>query len=351
MKKTFIAAAILCMSMAASAQKVVFITMDGYRWQELFGGADSTLLAGNKQLTDTFWKPTAEERRSTLMPFVWSKIAKEGILIGNRWKGCRMQVTNKMQFSYPGYNELLCGHPDDEHINSNDYKWNPNVSVLEAANNTEKYKGKVLAFASWDVFTHILNEQRSKLEVNTGYRHAMSQNPTARERLIDKMQDMTPRAWEHERYDVFTHEYALEAMKTRKPELLYIGYGDEDELAHMGDYRLYLEGARYFDKFIEDLWNYAQSDPFYKDQTTFIITCDHGRGGGKVSKDDWKDHGEKVTGSGETWLMAIGKGVPAKGEITGDKQYYNNQVAPTVAYYLNIPFAPTHKMAGKKITF
>lgn len=311
MKKTLILlAALLFSTMYTSARRVVFVTVDGYRWQELFSGADSLLIGNNEQLKANYWKTTAEERRSLLMPFTWSEIARNGLMIGNRWKGCRMQVKNKMQFSYPGYNELLCGHPDDEQINTNNPVWNPNVSILEIANNTDRYKGKVLIFASWDRFIHILNEQRSHLEINTGYRHSLSPNPTERERLVEKMQDAAPRFWEHERADVFTHEYAIEAMKSRKPELIYIGYGDIDELAHMGDYRLYLEGARTFDNFLKEIWEYIQSDPFYKDQTTLIITCDHGRGCGKVKADDWRDHGTNTTESGETWFMAIGKDIP-----------------------------------------
>lgn len=311
MKKTLILlAALLFSTMYTSARRVVFVTVDGYRWQELFSGADSLQIGNNEQLKANYWKTTAEERRSLLMPFTWSEIARNGLMIGNRWKGCRMQVKNKMQFSYPGYNELLCGHPDDEQINTNNPVWNPNVSILEIANNTDRYKGKVLIFASWDRFIHILNEQRSHLEINTGYRHSLSPNPTERERLVEKMQDAAPRFWEHERADVFTHEYAIEAMKSRKPELIYIGYGDIDELAHMGDYRLYLEGARTFDNFLKEIWEYIQSDPFYKDQTTLIITCDHGRGCGKVKADDWRDHGTNTTGSGETWFMAIGKTYP-----------------------------------------
>ena len=29
---------------------------------------------------------------------------------------------------------------------------------------------------------------------------------------------------------------------------------------------------------IRQLWEYCQQDPFYKGNTTFLITCDHGRG-------------------------------------------------------------------------
>lgn len=354
MKKLMtILAAMLMPAIGFAQQRVVLITVDGYRWQELFGGADSTLLNskefGSEKLRSEYWRPTPEERRSRLMPFVWSKIARDGVMLGNRWKQNKMHVRNKMQFSYPGYNELLCGYADDARINSNGYNWNPNVTVLEAANNTERYHGKVLAFASWDVFTHILNEQRSGLEVNTGFRHSLSKNPTADECCLNHALDKTPRLWSDERFDSFTHAYAIEAMKSRKPEFIYIAYGDTDDFGHMGDYRLYLEAAEHVDQFIKELWELTQNDSFYKDKTTFIITCDHGRGDGKISLSDWRDHGPNVTDSGQTWFMAFGKGVQAVGEQAADRQYWTAQVASTTAWYLGIPFASEYAQVAERI--
>ena len=351
--KLLLAAMLVVPAMVSAKNKVVVVMVDGYRWQELFRGADSMLVNtkefGNPDMMKAdFWRPTADERRSALMPFTWSHIAKNGVMIGNRDKGCRMSVTNNMWFSYPGYNETLCGYPDDKNINSNAPVDNPNMTVFEVANNTPEYRGKVLVFGSWGRFIQIFNEKRSGLEVNANYRHSLAKQPTERELYVDKMQDGTPRYWEEERFDVFTHEYAVEAMKSRHPELLFVGYGDTDEWAHAGNYRLYLEAANDVDRFIRELWETAQADPFYKDQTTFIITCDHGRGvsAGK----GWFHHSREVDRSNETWLMAFGAGVPAKGVLTSG-EYHNNQVAATVASLLGISFAPHHEGAGKAITF
>lgn len=356
MKKVilFFAAFLLFLpSLMRAQERVVLITVDGYRWQELFGGADSTLVyaksTGNRKLIkEKYWKATKEERREALMPFTWQFIARNGVIIGNRWKGCKMDVTNRMWFSYPGYNELLCGFADDENIHSNGPLENPNVSILEVANQTPQYRGHVLAFGSWERFIQILNEKRSGLEVNAGYRHALTRKPTEREKYIDKLEDATPFFWGDERFDFLTHEYAVEAMRTRHPLFLYVAYGDTDDWAHEGNYKLYLDAARNTDAFIKELWDVAQSDPFYKDKTTFIITCDHGRG--DVHLDSWRDHGFGTAHSGQTWLMAFGKGVPAKGELTTGT-YYTNQVAPTVAAFLNVPFAPRHEGVGRKIKF
>ena len=149
--KLLLAAMLVVPAMVSAKNKVVVVMVDGYRWQELFRGADSTLVNtkefGNPDMMKAdFWRATADERRRALMPFTWSHIAKNGVMIGNRDKGCRMSVTNNMWFSYPGYNETLCGYPDDKNINSNAPVDNPNMTVFEVANNTPEYRGKVLVF-------------------------------------------------------------------------------------------------------------------------------------------------------------------------------------------------------------
>lgn len=345
----------LALTKAKTAQqrRVILVTVDGYRWQELYGGADSAIINNPKfgnvsKMKASYWRATPEERRHALMPFTWDFIAKNGVMIGDRHAGCTMDVTNKMWYSYPGYNEDLCGFADDKHVNSNDAIPNNNVSVLEVANKSSQYKNSVLAFGSWDRFIEILNEKKSGLEVNADYRPSMSPNPTEREKYLDKLQRRCPQYWEGERFDFLTHEYALEAMKSRHPKVVFIGYGDTDEWAHSGNYRLYLDAAHTTDDFLRELWDYVQSDPFYKDQTTIIVTCDHGRG--DTTETAWRDHGHDTPHSSQTWLMAFGSGIPAKGILKGGS-YYNNQIAPTVAKLLGIAVAPKHEGVGQPIDF
>src|SRR3954470_12414165 len=108
---------------AQTTENVVLITLDGMRWQEIFGGADSQLIS--KEFGDSvaiardFWAETPEKRRQKLMPFLWNVVSKEGQIYGNRSLNSFANVTNKQWFSYPGYSELLCGFADDERIYSN----------------------------------------------------------------------------------------------------------------------------------------------------------------------------------------------------------------------------------------
>ena len=154
--------------------RVIIVGTDGLRWQEVFGGIDAAIIDSSKYngkevAKNLFWKETREERREALMPFTWDFIAKNGILIGDKENGSSFSVTNDMWFSYPGWSEMIVGYADDEHIRSNDGIPNPNISVLEVAQNTEKYKGKVMAFGSWERFNEIVNEERCGFPVNAGF--------------------------------------------------------------------------------------------------------------------------------------------------------------------------------------
>lgn len=334
-------------------QKVILVTVDGYRWQELFGGADS-LLIHQKDFGDVsvmkqrYWRPTKDERRKALMPFTWDFIYQHGVMIGNRWEGCKMNVTNQLWLSYPGYHEILCGFADDKNINSNDPVPNPNPTIFEVALHTPQYADAVLCFGSWARFIEIFNEKRSGLKVNTNYRHALSDHPTPREKYLDKLTDLCPQYWGEERFDFLTHEYAMEALRTQHPKFLFIGYGDGDEWAHAANYQLYLDAAHSADAYLKELWEYLQSDPFYKDQTTVIVTCDHGRG--DQGTKGWFHHGNLTVNADQTWLMAFGKGIPAKG-ILQSGSYYQNQIAPTLAKILGVEFHPAHEGVGTPIEF
>ena len=173
---------------------VVLITMDGVRWQELFSGADTLLVTNKEYVNDTkgleklFWRDSPIERRETLFPFLWKEVSKMGQIHGNRNLGSKVDLTNKMWFSYPGYNEILTGKADDERITSNDKINNPNITILETANNDPRYKGKVSAFGSWDVFPFIVNEERSGVPVNAGFELAKGNNLTEREKFLNELQ-------------------------------------------------------------------------------------------------------------------------------------------------------------------
>jgi hypothetical protein len=317
------------------AANVLVVTMDGLRWQEVFGGLEASLLtkeAGGvvdpAVSEQRFGAPTAAARRERLMPFFWSVIAKGGQIFGDPAAGSIARVTNGLRFSYPGYNELLAGFADPR-IDSNDPKPNPNVTVLEWLNKRPAFAGRVAAYASWELLPWILNAPRSGIMCN-GDGPPVAEPTTDRERLLNEFAADLPPYWGQTRFDAPTGFGALEYLRTRRPRVLYVMLGETDEWAHGRRYDLYLDAAERNDRFVRRLWETAQAMPEYANRTALIVTTDHGRGD---TATDWPDHGRKVPAADRIWIGVTGPSVPALGVRAGVVTT-QAQVAATIAALL-----------------
>ncbi len=343
---------LLTSSFLLSAQvkphRVIVIMTDGLRWQDVFRGMDPEIANNKKfhhgdslQIFNKYWASTASERRQKLMPFVWSEVIAKGQIHGNREKGSLMNVANPYWFSYPGYSELTTGQVDTA-VNSNEYKPNPNTNFFEYLNTLPAYKGKVVAFGAWDAFDRILNEQRAGFPVINAFDEYIKIGKDEQAQLLTNMIKDTHRPFGNsEVLDVFMHYQIMHYLKKEKPMAAFLSYGDTDEFAHEGNYSYYLDGAHAFDKYVKDIWNFVQADPDYKDNTTILITTDHGRG--ETIKSQWTSHGQKVLDSHQNWYMMLGKGVQSTGEITSPEQTYTKDLIHKVSDLMGLKFKSERK--------
>jgi hypothetical protein len=334
-------------------QNVFFVMTDGLRWQEVFSGADQALM--NKEaggvsdvdaLKKAYWRDSPEARRQALMPFLWSVLARQGQIYGNRKIGSDAYVTNGLNFSYPGYSETLCGFADSR-IDSNDKKPNPNVTVLEWLANKDRFKNKIAAFGAWDAFPFILNVQRSGLLVNAGYDPLTAVPLTPRLDLLNRLKAELPQFWDEEPFDAVTFHTAIEYLQARKPRVLYLSLGETDDWAHAGNYAEYLNAAHRADADLKALWDWIQSEPEYRGKTTLIFSPDHGRGEGPS---EWKKHGEKVPDSKYIWMAFAGPDTPALGERSNISPVTQNRIAATLAALLGEDYTAAVEKAGKPIS-
>lgn len=321
---------------------ILVVTLDGMRWQEVFGGASPEYLGkqsggveDSAALAARFVRSSAEAGRETLMPFLWGTIAKAGQLFGDSAQGSYAHVTNGMWFSYPGYNEMLSGAPDSR-IDSNDTIPNPNITVLEWLNRKPAYAGKVAAFASWELLPWILNVGRSGLPAN-GQGPPIPNPTTERARLLDDVSADLPPYWGATRFDATTMHGAFEYLREHHPRVLYVMLGETDEWGHDRRYDLYLDAAWRGDRFIQRLWQLVQAIPQYAGKTALVVTTDHGRG---ATPEDWTDHGKKTPGSGRVWIAVLGPETPALG-VRHDAPVTQSQVAATIAALLGERFTRT----------
>ncbi len=283
---------------------LVFVTIDGYRWQELFRGADATLT------TDPAYRARyvdVPDRAQALTPFLLS-FAREGALIGNRDENSCARVSNDFWFSYPGYAEMLAGRPNPR-VRYNAAVPNDDITVLERL--SPRYSVRV--FAEWDVMRAILNVERSGLSVfvtpNPDERHDPQVIPEARAALADP------------------------------PGILWVALGDTDNRAHEGKYEDYLAAATEADNFVREIWEAYQANPQTAGRTTLIVTADHGRG--PAPNDRWTGHGSgrwrgiRVPGlyhegSDAIFIAARGPGIVAAPGYTMENCASVSQIAATM---------------------
>lgn len=322
---------------ALKTRAVVLIVLDGLRWQEVFDGPEHDLMNAKvggvqdeEQLHKDFWRAKQEDGRRALMPFLWYAVANRGQIYGNQHKGSVAQVTNGLKFSYPGYNEMSTGYPDPA-INSNEFGVNPHATVFEWLNGLPEFHGQVAVFGTWNVFNDIFRAKQSGLFVRAGWDIPWSGTLTPEEQTLKKLYETTTRVEDDDSFDSFAHQDLLNYLKTHSPRALFVGYGGTDDWAHEGKYDLVLQAAHQDDQHIAELWNTMQAKPEYRDQVTFIITCDHGRGRGLKL---WRDHDKNIAGAENIWIAVMGPDTPATGEMMNVPRVTQSRIAATIAALL-----------------
>lgn len=329
------------------AENIVLITIDGLRWQEVFRGVDKRLAtheeytAWSDTIMERFWEESPEKRADKLFPFLRGTVFRDGTAVGNRDADSCARVANPWYFSYPGYNEILTGQVD-ESIDSNAAVPNPNRTFLELLNGKPDYRGKIAAFASWNVFPAIINSERSGIHVNAD--PAMPPQHESEE-FLARLQADVPSPWDTVRLDAFTHHFAKSYLQRHKPRVLYIAYGEPDDFAHDGKYDQHILAAHRVDRFIGEIWETVNSIPEYRGNTALFITVDHGRG--EEPLETWQHHASKravsgyvkslahykegIAGSEAIWMAAMGPGVPSAGLLkTGSDCLTADRIAATL---------------------
>jgi hypothetical protein len=347
----------LCLVSSAAPREtrnVILVTADGLRWQDLFGGMDPILKDEKKAgmedavaLKAKLWRPTPEARREALMPFFWTTLAPQGVVLGNENKGSVVRVTNAFRVSYPGYSELLTGRAQDEAIRGNDPVRNPTPTVLEFLRGKLGLdSSQVALFASWETFYLIGEHQPGSIVINAGYRDYEGPHASDRMRELSALQFDVLSPWIEERHDYITFEMALEYMRLARPRVMHIAFDETDDWAHDRRYNRVLDSIGYLDRSLRKLWQAINDSPEYRGKTTLVVTCDHGRGG---TIEDWHSHGKDVAGADQIWLAVVGPDTPAVGEATNAPEAFQRDITPTILDLMGVDYRQYDGVAGKPI--
>lgn len=120
---------------------------------------------------------------------------------------------------------------------------------------------------------------------------------------------------------------ATRAMKELRPRLMMVNYQDPDYV-HWGNPSHYTRAIQVIDEGLQRLVETVEADPFYRDNTVFLISPDCGRDDNPLMGVPFQHHFNSRSAH-ETWAVLFGPGI-ARGKLL-DKPVDQSAVAPTIA--------------------
>lgn len=328
---------------ATGPHNVILVTLDGVRVQEVFGGLDEAAATHDEQqvysdmaaMRERFGGASPAARRQRLMPHFWTRLAPQGVVLGNPGVGNHVRVQNRMLWSTPGYTELMTGGPRAEVTGNEEVRY-PWPTVLEFAREALGLGfAEVAQIGSWDGFA-LAAASRDDAFLMVGADQSVP--PPWGTPEIDLLNDLRKEVmglWEEGSNDALTYRMARAFLQKNQPRVLWLALVNSDDWAHADRYDRYLAYLHRADAMLGDLWETVQSMEAYRGRTTLMVTTDHGRG---RTGEDWQEHELTIPGSADIWLAVIGPHTPDVGEAVTPGTAYQGQVAATLLQFLDLDY-------------
>jgi len=248
---------------------VIVVAIDGVRPREIFEGEDPTfvrkrLLRSAKELTPNL-----------------HALGVEGRLLGHDE---RVTSSGPNYVSLPGYTEMFSG-ARPVHCKGNDCGRTQVPTVIDAMADRGQ---RATVVTSWERICLAAAMDESKLDATCGRSHGTldAEGDGTLVELVDNARaGGSGPGHDDYRPDAATAEIALRVLETKHPDFLFVGLGDTDEHAHMGNYEGYVGALTQADTFIGDLRARLSWLGERGQKTTLIVVTDHGRA------QNFRDHG------------------------------------------------------------
>lgn len=261
---------------------IVFIAIDGSRWQDIF-------------------EPSAPD----LVPVLHHIGNDEGVVVGTN-PNVPIRASGPDFVSLPGYTEMLTGAPSTCRDNSC-----IRTGIATVLDRAFEAGLTVAAFGSWARVERACTVRPGRFFVSTGH------------------EDGTYRP------DEETIPLALDHLATAKPDLLFVSLGDTDEDAHRNDRDAYNRSLTRADTFVGSVRAALDAMGERGRSTYLFVTADHGRA------DNFTEHGEKYPESARVWLVASGPRIQARGGIASPYERRLSDIGATIAALMSLPTTGT----------
>jgi hypothetical protein len=296
-----------------ASANVILVVLDGIRWQDFF---------------DTDGAMRRRDEAPAFQAF-WSDIAPHGAVFGDRTIGSRVRMTLagsfSLRMSLPSYQSMLAGYGYP--CADNDCRRIGVETFPEALRRRlELRREEVAVVASWRGIAQAVADPAA-IHVDAG------RTPDDR--------TTGPRP------DVETFQRALAHLRAERPRFLMLVLDEADNRAHEGERLQYLETLRLYDRLLVRLFEVLdQMPPAYRDNTTVLLTTDHGRGSEPLG---WRYHGV-LWAAQDVFLAALGPHTRPLGRARSSRDLRHADIRPTVELLLGLePVRCEHATCGRGI--
>jgi hypothetical protein len=283
---------------------VVFVVLDGVRWQEVFRGYDPVLAAG------TTTPPLGAE---ALTPRLHAIIEERGATLGAPGRGS-IAASGPRFVSLPAYREIFSGQASLDCLDNGCAPIQRTTLVDELRDRG----GQASIFSSWPTIARAVARRGDGVFVSTGLSPG------------DGDVDSFP-GDQGFRPDHLTARAALQHLEQAQPDFLFLGLGEPDEYAHRGDYAGYVRSIRAADRTIGELEATLARMGRRGGRTHVFVTTDHGRAS------TFREHGGAYPESAAVWLVAWGPSFRARGSLVSEKRHRLADLTPTARVVLGLP--------------
>ncbi len=310
------------------SSRVILVTIDGVRREELSGNLDLDLDPRVKEAYDP-------------MPFFNQTLRKLGTTIGTLGSESIMTVANTEMISLPAYMSIMAGRPQPCFSNECGSIFFTRPLTERLTQELKWDRKDVAVIASWENIKYAVESAEGNILVSAGPT-VVDLGDDEQNRLQEAAKgDLPP--WAHARWDSYTMELAREYWRKNQPKFLYVALNDTDEWGHKGQYLEHLQALTNIDHFLDQLVNdVIEQDRRDQQRTCLLITTDHGRGLGQK----WTTHSNGALYSGLIWAYAtchlakdLGHRAATEPEPREDflpKSYSHLDIRPTLETWLGL---------------
>ena len=305
--------------------RLVIVTLDGVRWQDVFAGTPHAADAPKRSVTS---------RATDTAPFknLQRIVAERGAAFGGQGCPHDVRVAGPSNISLPGYMEIFSGKASNSCM-SNECPRTGSTTLLDDA--VKATRGRdVAVFSSWSPYGRAAAKDPNAMAMSVGGERGSVPKHVDDAKLIGLLDEGAkappfPGVADY-RPDAFTAKAALRYLEVAEPRVLVVGLGDADEQAHRANYDGYYRALADADGFLGELDRTLERMGPKGRGTTVIVTTDHGR------SQAMRDHGPFYRESARVWVAAWNGSVIHRGVTCATQPLRLGHIAPAAKAVLGL---------------